>query len=123
VPPPLLKHPLLMQDKQRRERVAKYVRELSQEQLRQFGNWKDVEELGSSAQLNSIDVDDEEVFETTPEKFECLATLYVTLTAEQMFFEETLLATVRGSINEPAVGIESVQIDTKALSGETVQGQ
>jgi hypothetical protein len=117
------KHPLLMQEKQKRERVAQCVRDLDEGRLEKLGNWKDVVALGSSASLNSIDVDDDEIFEIAPGKFECLGTLYVTLRSEDTQFEETLLATFRGSTNEKTVRIESVQIDTEVLAGEVVSEQ
>jgi hypothetical protein len=91
--------------------------------LLEIGNWADVEALGPPARLNSIDVDDDEIFEIAPERFECLATLYVTLVSEDVRFEETLLATFHGSITEQTVRVESAKIDTEALVGETASEQ
>jgi hypothetical protein len=112
-----------MSDKERRKRVATCVGSLDQRRLQEIGNWVDVEALGPPAQLNSIDIDDDEIFEIAPERFECLATLYVTLVSEDVHFEETLLATFRGSITDQAVSVESAEIDAEALAGETVAEQ
>jgi hypothetical protein len=43
----------------------------------------------------------------------------VTLVSEDLRFEETLLATFHGSITEQTVRVESAEIDTRALAGET----
>jgi hypothetical protein len=113
-----------MKSQQQRELVAKRVRELDEHQLREIGNWIDLEMLGGAVHLNLIDVDDDEIFQTSPEEFECLATLYITLTPpEDKSFEETFLATVRGAIDGQTATIDSVQIDTGPFAGEATMQQ
>jgi hypothetical protein len=117
------KHPLLMKSTQARELVARRIRELNEVQLRNVGNWTDLEMLGDAARLNSVDVDDEEIFQPSPQQFECLATLNVTLSGpNNNEFEETFSATVRGIVDEKSAKIERVQIDTDSFSGETASG-
>lgn len=111
-------HPLIMTDVKRRNRVAKRIKSLAQEEIEGFGNWSDVESLGRGARLDSIDLDDEEIFEPKKGVFECLATLYVTLLwPEEIEFNETFGATFRGTINGQ-VAVDEVKIDTSAFTGE-----
>jgi hypothetical protein len=112
------KHPLLMKKASQRNVVARRIRRLTEEDMRALGNWSDVEGVGQRASLNSIDLDDEEIFEPKKGEFECLATLYVTLSwPDSPEFEETFVATIRGTIADD-VKIGSIQIDTSSLTGE-----
>jgi hypothetical protein len=111
-------HPLIMKDPKRRNLVAKRIKSLGPGELAELGNWSDVENLGQGAQLDSIDLDEEEIFEPRKGFFECLATLYVTLLwPENIEFRETFGATLRGSINR-GVKIAEIKIDTSSFTGE-----
>jgi hypothetical protein len=111
-------HPLMMKNSKRRHRVARQIKSLVQDDLEAFGNWNDVEVLGQGARLESVDLDEEEIFETRRGVFECLATLYVSLIwPEELEFLETFAATIRGKLNGQ-VAIDEIKIDTTSFTGE-----
>lgn len=109
--------PLAPIDKAMLKPVLQKISKLNQKDLMQHGIWGDLADLSSRTRLTGIEAHPNGIYQIDPEKFEAVATVFLTLNfPKQKSFSNAFPAHIVGTMTpNGGIKIDDIKVDTSSL--------
>jgi hypothetical protein len=108
--------PLTPIDPSRLKPVLETIAKLTPKDLARHKVWNELANLSTHTTLSGIEAHPSGVYETGKNKFEAVATVYLTLKNSNAPFANSFPAHVFGTVAGNSVKIDSIKIDTSSLT-------
>src|SRR5215213_5608678 len=108
--------PLTPIDRSMLKPVLETIAKLTPQDLIKHKAWKDLASLSAKTTLSGIEAHPSGVYVTDTNKFEAVATVYLTLKDGQASFANSFPAHVSGTLTGGSVTVDSIKIDTSSIT-------